>query len=195
VKIGGVAVTPEIAAAVEGGNKLLVEGKFKEAVAEYEKAYPALSANMSLKVALARAYYGAGDHKKALVLLDEVHKSDPANVQYALLLAQVLLEEGDLDRGKAVIDALPAGAIGDPTVLVNVGILMMNKRQPAAARDYLSKAIAIDAARADAYYFRGLAAIQAGRAKDAKTDLEKAIELAPDSSEAKEARELLKQIK
>lgn len=195
VKIGGVSVTADIAAAVEAGNNLLKESKFKEAVEQYEKAYPTLSSNLSLKVALARACYGSGDHEKALVLLDEAYKADPTNVQNALLLGELLLENGQLERGKSVVESLPAGSVSDPTVMVNIGILMMNKKQPDVARVYFSKAIAIDASRAEPYYFRGLAAIQAGKAKEAKGDLQKAIDLAPESTEAKEARELLKQIK
>ena len=108
VKIGGTAVSKEIADAVEAGNNFLQAQKFKEAVTEFEKAYPTLSSNVSLKFALARAYYGAGDLKKAIVLLDEVYKSDPANAQNAMLLANMLLEDGQLDSGKKIIDTLPA---------------------------------------------------------------------------------------
>ena len=195
VRIGGIAVSADIAAAVDSGNELLKQGKFKEAVVQYEKAYPTLSSNIALKVALARAYYGAGDLKKALVLLDEAYKADPANAQNTMLLGALLLEDGQLERGKTIIESLPAGALAEPTVLVNIGILMMNKKQPAAAYDYFSKAIAIDANRAESYYYRGLSSVQSGKMKEAKADLQKAIDLAPDSNEAKEARELLKSIK
>ena len=192
VKIGGVAVTPDIADAVDAGNKALADKNFKEAVSQYEKAYPTLSSNLPLKQALARAYYGSGDVKKALVLLDELYKSDPANVQNAMLYANVLLEDGQLDAGRGVIEKLPAGTLSDPTAIINIGILMLNKKQPAAARDYFTKAIAIDANRAETYYYRGLALMQLNKAAEAKADLKKTIELAPDSPEAKDAREMLK---
>ena len=195
VKIGGVAVTPEVAASVENGNKLMNEGKFKEAVAEYEKAYPLLSSNITLKFALARAYYGAGDRKKAIVLLDEAYKADPANAQTGILLANMLIEDGQTERGKAIIEKLPAGAITDPNTLNNIGIAAMNKKQPAAAVEYFNKAIAMDEKRYEGYYYRGLAYIQMGKAKQAKPDLEKVVQLAPDSPEAKDAREYLKSIK
>ncbi|MEA2570457.1 MAG: Carboxypeptidase regulatory-like domain [Acidobacteriota bacterium] len=195
VKIGGVAVTQDIADAVEAGNKALGEKNFKEAVANYEKAYPTLSANLPLKQALARAYYGAGDLKKAVVLMDEMYKADPSNVPNALLYAELLLEDGQLDKGKDVVEKLPADALKDPTALINIGILMLNKKQPAAARDYFTKAIAVDGNRAETYYYRGLSEVQLNKMKDAKADLEKTVSLAPASSEAKEAAELLKSIK
>ncbi len=195
VKIGGVAVTPEVAAAVEAGNKFITEQKFEEAVAEYEKAYPTLSANIGLKFALARAYYGAGQLKKAIVLLDEAYKADPTNMQTAVLLANMLIEDGEIERGKKIIENLPAGSITDPIIFINMGIAAMNKKQPSAAHDYFTKAIAMDANRYESYYYRGLSSIQMNKAKQAKPDLEKVIALSPDSSEAKEAREYLKSIK
>ncbi len=194
VKIGGVAVSKDIAEAVELGNKLLGDQKFKEAIEQYQKAYPTLSSNVSLKFALARAYYGAGQIKKAIVLLDEAYKADPTNTQGAVLLANLLLEDGQLEAGKKIIDALPAGTL-DMNSLLNTGIALMNKKQPAAAIEYFSRAIALDATRYEGYYYRGLASIQAGKTKAAKPDLEKVIALAPDSNEAKEAKEYLKSIK
>jgi tetratricopeptide (TPR) repeat protein len=194
VKIGGTAVTKEIADAVEAGNKLLQEQNYKEAISQYEKAYPTLSSNVALKLALARAYYGAGQLKKAIVLLDEAYKADPTNTQTGILLANLLLEDGQLDRGKKIIDALPTGSI-DYNSLINTGIVLMNKKQPAAAVEYFNRAVTLDANRHEAYYYRGLATIQMGKAKQAKPDLEKVIALAPDSSEAKDAKEYLKSIK
>jgi thioredoxin-like negative regulator of GroEL len=194
VKIGGVAVSKDIADAVETGNKLLGEQKYKEAIEQYEKAYPTLSANLSLKFALARAYYGAGQIKKAIVLLDEAYKADPTNTQAAVLLANMLLEDGQLEKGKQLIDSLPPTSLNLDSLL-NTGIALMNKKQPTAATEYFTRAIALDANRYEGYYYRGLAAIQMGKAKQAKPDLEKVIQLAPDSNEAKDAKEYLKSIK
>ena len=111
-----------------------------------------------------------------------------------MLLANILLEDGQFERGKKIIDALPAGAL-DMNSLLNTGIALMNKKQPAAAVEYFGRAIALDANRYEGYYYRGLARIQAGKIKEAKPDLEKVVQLAPDSNEAKEAREYLKSIK
>jgi predicted Zn-dependent protease len=195
VRIGGKTVSKDVADAVEAGNTLVGQKKFKEAVVEYEKAAAVLTDLQPLQLALARAYYGAGDMKKATAAMDGVYKSDPANTQYALLYANILLENGQLAEGKEVIEKLPTGAITEPTPLINIGIIMMNKKQPAAAVDYFTKAIAIAPNAADGYYYRGLAHLQAGKAKEAKPDLQKVVELAPDSDQGKEAKEYLKSIK
>lgn len=196
VKIGGKTVSKDIAEAVDAGNAALTAKNYKAAVEAYQKAVAALPDSIDLQRALARAYYGAGDLKKAIGAMGVVYKADMANTQSALLYANMLLEDGQLAEGKKVIEALPAGALTDPTPLVNVGILMMNKKQPAAAIDYFTKAIAIDAKGVDAYYYRGLAQLQSGKTKEAKPDLQKVVELAPpDSDQAKEAKEYLKSIK
>lgn len=194
VKIGGQVVSKDIAEAVEAGNTALTAKNFKDAVASYEKASAALPTFMPIRFALARAYYGAGDLKKAVATMGDVYTADPANSRNAMLYANMLLEDGQLEKGKSIVDKLPADAV-DATALTNIGIVLMNKKQPAAARDYFTKVIEANPKDADGYYYRGLATIQAGKAKEAKSDLQKVIELAPDSDQAKEAKEYLKSIK
>lgn len=195
VKIGGQEVPKEVAEAVEAGNNLLQQSKFPEAVAQYEKALPSLPNFAPLKFALARAYYGAGDLKKAITMLSDSYEADKSNAQTAMLLANILLEDGQLDRGRQIMEKLPPAALTDPTPFVNIGIVLMNKKKPAAAIEYFTRAITIKPESPDGYYYRGLASIQAGKMKDAKPDLLKVIALAPDSPEATEAKEYLKSIK
>ena len=41
----------------------------------------------------------------------DVYKSDPANAQYAALYANMLLEGGQMDAAKAVIEKIPDNAL------------------------------------------------------------------------------------
>ena len=194
LRIGGKTVAKEVAEAVDAGNALIAEKKYKEAIAEYEKAAVSLPDFIPLQFALARAYYGAHDLKKAVAAMDLVYKADPNNASNAQLYANMLLEDGQLDKGKQIIDALPASAV-NVDALINTGIVLMNKKQPAAAVGYFAKVISMKPEMADGYYYRGLARIQGGKAKEAKPDLEKVVALAPNSDQAKEAKEYLKSIK
>ena len=194
VKIGGQTVSKEIANAVEAGNAAVTAKNFKDAVTAYEKASAGLPGFMPIRFALARAYYGAGDLKKAVTTMGDVYNADPANSQNALLYANMLLEDGQLDKGKEIVDKLPADP-ANATALTNIGIVLMNKKQPGPARAYFTKVIESNPKDADGYYYRGLASLQMGKAKEAKPDLEKVVELAPDSDQAKEAKEYLKSIK
>ena len=150
---------------------------------------------MQLKAALARAYYGAGEKAKAIASLKEVHAADTGNVVYATLLADMLLESGDVEGGQKVLAAIPPGGITDPNTAINIGIRFVNNNKPEEAHKYFNDAVGLDGTLAAAYYYRGIAALQLKKMKEAKADLQKVIELAPDSSEAGDAKDLIAQIK
>ena len=78
---------------------------------------------------------------------------------------------------------------------MNVGILFMNKNNPAQAQTYFGKAIEIDPSQADAYYYRGLTYLNAKKTAEAKADFRKYLELKPQGDEAKEVREILQTLK
>jgi tetratricopeptide (TPR) repeat protein len=188
-------VPPEAVEAVRLGEELLAQEKFKEAVVEFEKAQALLPEHIQIRQALARAYYGAGQLEQAVSLLKQVHSADPANLGVTLLLVNLLLEQGNLEEGKAMLEKLPEGTLTDPTAVINIGILFLNKNNPQEAHVHFTRAIGIDPNRGESYYYRGLASLQMQKNKDARADLEKTMALAPDSTEAKDAAELLKQLK
>lgn len=181
----------EIRAAVEHGNQLLAEKKYVEARAEYEKALQKLPGSTAILKGIAQTYGAEGKADKAVETLREIAVLDPNDHDNRVLLASLLLEQGKLEEGKGVLETLPPGAIRDAGVYVNLGILFMNKNAPETARTYLTRAIEIDPADADSYRYRGLASVQAKKNADAKADLKKYLELAPDGADAKEVREIL----
>lgn len=195
IQVGGVEVSPEIAKALEAGNAFIREEKWKEAIAEYEKALAALPANSSVKFALARAYYGGGDIAKAIEQVREIHAVDAGNVTAATLLGDMLLESGKVDEAKKVLATVPAGAVTDPNTLINLGIRFTNQNRTQDALPYFSEAVSVAPKVAAAYYYRGLAYVQLKKMTEAKADLKKVIELDPDAPEAKDAKELLAEIK
>ncbi len=188
-------VPQEIVDAVNLGQELMKAAKYPEAVVQFEKALPALPDNMGLKQVAAQAYYKTGELKKAIALLEAVTASPESNNGVVLLLTNLYLENNQLDEAKARLATLPAEAVTDPTVYVNIGILFLNKNNPSEALTYFSKAVDMDAARPEAYYYRGLAEIQLKKNKEAKADFEKVLQLAPDSPEGKDAKQLIDSLK
>lgn len=182
----------------------------KKAVADLEKALPQIPdttpelkdvRNQVMQV-MAQAYYRGGDVKNAITTLEKLDTLDPMpatpdqpHMIRDVLLANLYLENGQLNEGRQLLDKLPPTAITDPTAYINIGILFLNKKNPADAATYFSKAITLDPKRADSYYYRGLAEIQSKKFKEAKTDLEQVVALAPDSGEAKDAKQLLASLK
>jgi tetratricopeptide (TPR) repeat protein len=192
-EVGG--VPQEIVDAVNLGQEYMAAEKFKEAVVEFEKALPALPENLQLKQVAAQAYYKAGDLKKAVGMLEAVTAADPANTGVALLLTNLYLENGQLDEARARLASLPPDAITDPTIYVNIGILFLNKNNPQEALTYFSKGVDLDMTRPESFYYRGLANLQLKKMKEAKTDFQKVLELAPESTEGRDAKQLIDSIK
>jgi len=185
----------EAVAAVTEGNRLVGEKKYAEARAQYEKAIALLPPNAALLKGVAQTYHGEGNDAKAIETLRKVVELDPADTDTKLLLASMLVELGQADEGKGLIEGLPPGTVKDPAIYVNLGISFMNKKKPDDAAVYLTRAIEIDPAQADGYYYRGLAYIQGKRNAQAKADFRKYLELAPNGPEAKEVKEMLQALK
>ena len=196
IQVGGVEISKETAQVLEAANGFMKEEKWTEAAAEYEKALAALPDNKQLRFALSRAYYGAHELKKAIAVLQQVYDADTGNVTAATLLANMLIEDAQLDAGKKVLNAIPEGAITDPIVFVNVGILFLNKNKPEDGYTYFDRAVKIAPELTSTYYYRALASLQLKKMDAAKADLKKVIALGPaDSAEVKDAQELLAQMK
>ena len=176
-----------------------------KAAADLEKALPLIPADndkvkttrIQVQEVLAQAYYKAGDLPHAISTLEKLNASDPWSTpdanqsQRQVLLANLYLEAGQLDQAKALLDKLPPSTITDPTVYTNVGILFLNKKNPTDAVAYFTKAIDLDPKREDSYYYRGLAHAQLKHTADARADFQQVITLAPDSSDAKDAKVML----
>jgi tetratricopeptide (TPR) repeat protein len=185
----------EMKAAVEEGNRLLTQKKYAEARAQYEKALAVIPDNSALLKGIAQTYHGENNRPKAIETLRKVQQLEPADNDNRLLLASMLLEDGQLEEGQKLLEGLPPGAVKDGAVYINVGILFMNKNNPAQAQAYFTKAIDLDAAQADAYYYRGLSNLGAKKTAEAKADFKKYLELKPQGEEAKEVREILQTLK
>lgn len=144
---------------------------------------------------LAQAQYKAGSLDKAIATLSALVAEDEANHTNALLLVNLYLEGGKLAEGKALLEKLPDWAVSDPTVFLNVGILFLNKDSAKDSVTYFDKAIALDANKAEGYYYRGLAHVQLKNTAAARADFEKVLALAPNGPEANDARQLLAGLK
>jgi tetratricopeptide (TPR) repeat protein len=195
--------------AIKEGQELMAASKFKEAVADFEKALPQIptdkpqvaTVRVQLQEVMAQAYYKAGDLKNAIATLERLNAADPWTTPDAnqtarqVLLANLYLENSQLDEAKALVAKLPAGAVSDSAVYTNMGIVALNKKKPADAEGYFTKAIDLNPKAADAYYYRGLAKMQQKHDKDAKADFQQVLTLSPDSPEAKDAKTLIAGIK
>jgi Flp pilus assembly protein TadD len=185
----------EIIPIVEHGNALLEQKDYAGARAEYEKALAAVPDNPIILRAVARTYYGEKRLDDAIATLKKAVEKDPEDKDTILLLANLEIEKGNVEEGKALLEKVPPESIKDPGVFLNVGIVLLNKKNASGAWEQFDRAVKLKPDDADAYFYRGLAALQLKKKAEAKGDLEKYLQLDPNGSQAGDAKELLKSIK
>ncbi|MBV8519362.1 MAG: tetratricopeptide repeat protein [Acidobacteria bacterium] len=179
-----------------------VKANAAQAVTQFEKAISLLPTDkeeaqkvrLQLMGVMSRAYYNAGDLPKAISTLEQLNAADPSDPNAGarkLLLVNLYLENHDLEKGRTLLEQVPAGTVTDPTIYMNIGILFLNQQKPADALKYFSDAVKLDAKNAAAYYYRGLAEVQLKKVADARTDFQQVIALSPDSSEARDSKQML----
>ncbi len=98
------------------------------------------------------------------------------------------------DEGRALLAALPDGAIRDPDVLYNIAVNFVGAGLTEDAVQYLTKAVALDPGYVDGYYQRALANLKLGRTAECRADFDKVLALTPDGPQAELARKALEQI-
>jgi Flp pilus assembly protein TadD len=112
-----------------------------------------------------------------------------------LRLGNILIDQGRIDEGRAVLASVDDSAIKDPSILVNVGISLLNQNKAGEALPLFEKAIALFPADGSAYYYRALVRLQKGDTEGTRADLTRFLELAPDAPEAPAAKKALEQLK
>jgi tetratricopeptide (TPR) repeat protein len=166
-------VDPAIVAFNEGAD-LANQGKVDEAIAKIEAA---VAAKPDLTVgyqALGRLYMRNKNYAKAI-----------ANAQKAYTAS------GDKTKAAEFKKKLPVNA----SELYNQAADLINASKDAAAEPLLKQAVAADEKFAAAYYELGMIYVRSGKNADAKTNLEKYLQLEPNGKESATAKEMLKYVK
>jgi tetratricopeptide (TPR) repeat protein len=186
----------EIRAEVDKANALIAQRKFAEARAVYEALLAKYPEVHQLHSMIARTYHAEKNLDKAIEHLRVASEKLPDNVEVRLLLGNTLIEAGRTDEGKQMLAAIDPAKITNPTILLNVGITLINQSKPADALTYFGQAVARFPEHADGYYYRGITYLQLGKNAEAKADLEKFVSIAPpDAPELPMAKKILEQVK
>lgn len=180
---------------VQKAAALANEKKWAEARAVYEDILAKHPNYSGVYPFLAQTYYAEKNYEQAIKYLKQAVDKDPGDQTNKMLLANVLMETGQLDEGRKVMDTVDDAQIQDPAVYVNIGINLLNQNKAAEALPYFEKAITRFPNVGDAYYYRALVKLQQGDTAGTKADLTKFLELAPNSPDAPAARKALEQLK
>ena len=187
---------PETRQALERAEAAYKEGRFAEARAEYARLLalrPDLAPRIHQQIGF--AWIQEKQPARAVEELKQVLQAEPDNAQVRAIAAQAALEGGMAEEGRALLAALPEGAIHDPDALYNIAVNFVTAGLPEDGVLYFTKAIALEPSYVDGYYQRGLAYLKLGRTAECRADFEKVVALKPDGPQADLARKALAQIK
>ena len=185
-------------AALESANSLLAQGKYAEARASYEAGMSKLEDKAlypSIYRAIADSYYKEGKTDAAIDTLKKSLELAPDDPDTLKLIVTLLASSNREAEAKTYMAKLPQGTQMDPAIGLNVGIKAFNEGKMDAALKEFDEVIAGNPNLADAYYYRAMVYLGKSQNPQAKADLQKLLQLEPDSKFAKDAKEFLKELK
>lgn len=160
------------------GAALSAEGRYTEAIAEYDRALKA-EPNPDVRLNLALAYYKSGDTGSTIAELKQVHAEKPDNLQAVTVLADCYLRLG---QNKQVVDLLTPvqGAHPDePSFTYMLGTALVRDGQTEKGQVIIDK-ILRQGDSAEARLLMGTTKYMVADFAGARDDFQKAADLKPD---------------
>jgi tetratricopeptide (TPR) repeat protein len=169
--------------AMEMGNLDMAIDIFKQAIAMYPEYTDAHNAYESL----ADVYLKKGDKKAATETLKQLMTYSETSFKGTMTLAGLLQESGDIAGASRALEAAMYIRPMDMEGHQKLGELLMNQKQyPGAAREYETLLALNVPDRAGAYYKLAEANFGQGNRQNARTNVMKALEIAPSYEPAQE---------
>jgi tetratricopeptide (TPR) repeat protein len=176
-------------------SELFDKKQFADARKIYEDLLAKYPSVFQLHPMIARTYAAENNYSKAIDEMKIAVDKDPTNADNRMLLGELLLEQGDKEEGRKLIEGTDLSQVKDPYPFLNVAINLINTKQPEEAITLLDKVLTRFPTQAEIYYYRGRANLAAQKIDAAKADLEKYVSMAPpDAKEVADAKNILAQL-
>jgi predicted Zn-dependent protease len=178
------------------GMTLMQAQKFVEARKIFEDLLVKYPDVHQLNAYIAQTYAGENNVPKAIEYMRTASDKDPGNAEMRLVLADLIMEQGDKPAALAMMKEIDITKIKNPLPFINASISLINENKPDEALEMLNKVAGQFPNQAETYYYRGRAYVAAKKLPEAKADLEKFVSMAaPDARELPDAKKILEQIK
>lgn len=185
-----IKIDPAVLAYNEGA-ELANQGKDAEALAKFEAAVAAKPDLTAGWQALAKIALRTKNYPRAIEAANKALVADPDEVDMYGVLYESYKATGDNAKAAEARKKMPANAAG----LFNDAAKAINSGKDADAEPLLKQAIAADEKFASAYYELGMLYVRSGKNADARTNLQKYLDLDPTGKDAPTAKEMLKYVK
>src|SRR3954451_3172310 len=167
------------------------DGKVPEAIAKLEEAVTAKPDLTAGYEALAKLYLRVKNYDKAIDRANKALEIDTDNQDMFSVLADSYTAKGDKTKAAEYRKKLPA----DATAMFNEAARLINTGKDGEAEPLLKGAIAANDKFAQAYYELGMIYVRTQKNADAKTNLQKYLDLEPTGKDAATAKEMLNYVK
>jgi Flp pilus assembly protein TadD len=191
---GATAAAPKVDTTVVAYNEgavLANAGDIPGAIAKFEEAVAGKPDLLAGWMALAKMYNRQKEYAKAVTAANKVLEIDDSDMSMISALRDAYVGLGDKANAAKYEAKLPKNANG----LYNDAAKLINKGDDAGAEALLLQSIAADAAYAQSYYELGMIYVRNGKTAEAKSNLEKYLELDPKGRDASTAKEMLGYLK
>jgi tetratricopeptide (TPR) repeat protein len=177
--------------AYNDGAALANDNKLPEAIAKMEEAVAAKPDLTAGYEALAKLYLRTKNYDKAIDRANKALEIDTDNQDMFSVLADSYIAKGDKAKAAEYRKKLPA----DASSMFNEAARLINSGKDGEAEPLLKGAIAANDKFAPAYYELGMLYVRSQKNADAKTNLQKYLELEPSGKDAATAKEMLNYVK
>jgi tetratricopeptide (TPR) repeat protein len=186
---GKVAAAPDKnLVAFNEGAKFFNEGNYDAAIGKFQDVVKAKPEMISAWEALAQSYVKKKEYAKAIDAAKKALDLAPDETDMWAVLYESYKATGDAAHAAEAKKNLPA----DASSLFNDAVKLLNAGKDAEAEPLLRKSIQANDKFGQAYFELGMVCIRTGKMAEAKTLLQKYLELEPNGKDAATAKESLK---
>lgn len=187
--------TPDrLEAMINLGKLYLASGRLSEAEEILRAALGKNTASAPVIHTLGLVAYRLGELERAHTLFGRAATLEPQNTAYRVDVGTTLLAMGKLSEAEAVLREAVANEPTSVSARMNLGSIAYQRDDHAAATAAFKSVLEIDASHAAAHQNLGISLLAVGDSLGARTHLETAVDLDPESPDADAVRALIRQI-
>jgi tetratricopeptide (TPR) repeat protein len=187
--------TRELQGELDAAEALLNARQYDQAIAAYEGVLAKVPSLTLVNLQIGNAYRLKKDYDRALAAYEQVLKADPTNERARIDIGIANLEKGDLQRADEALSAAAGEPRASRDAFYYLGEVKRVRGRLGEAAAWYQKAADADPAWPKPILRLGDMAAESGDGDAALGYYEKVVALAPDSSEAAEAKAAIERIR